>query len=112
MDNLIKVLSILAITAVSFNTSATESLNGSNKAHMQHLGKAYACELYFADIGQQRKSDIISIATAEEFEADWNIMRNDTMIEAMTDHLYSLSRGNQKHAEGCNTLYTRILSYL
>lgn len=110
-----KTLTTLVLaTSILLSTPAMalKGLDTDNKESMQMLGKFYACELHFADIGEQRKSDVIAIATGEEFEADWNVMRNDTMIESMTQALYKLNQGSVKGLETCNKIYKLTLDAL
>ena len=111
MKTLIKLATLLTLSFTASQAMAMKSLDINNKHHMETLGKIYACELYYLDIGETRKSEIIAIMTSEEFDTDWNKVRNDHMINSMSSMLYQLQT-NHKLVEGCNKVYRHILTQL
>ena len=111
MKTLIKLVTLLTLSFTASQAMAMKSLDINNKHHMEILGKMYACQLYFIDTGDVRKGEIIGIATSEEFDTDWNKVRNDHMISSMSSMLYQLQT-NHKLVEGCNKVYRHILTQL
>ena len=111
MKTLIKLVTLLTLSFTTSQVMAMKSLDVNNKHHMETLGKVYACELYYMDIGETRKSEILGIMTSEEFDTDWNKVRNDHMISSMSSMLYQLQT-NPKLVEDCNKVYRYILTQL
>ena len=112
MKTLIKLVTLLTLSFTTSQAMALEGLDIKDNASMKMLGKIYACELHFAERGEQVKSDVIGIATSQEFEADWNVMRNEVMHNAMIESIYKLNNGSVKGLEACNKAYKFILSKL
>ena len=83
-----------------------------NYDEMRSLGAVYGCSLYYTQIDNTMRAALLGAVVDEEFETDWNKMRNKTITSVSTDILYKAINGDKKTIQACDTIYGIVLSMI
>lgn len=107
-------LIITALLLGSFSIQATTYYDINNEPHMKELGAISACSLYYKEKGFDRKHAVLEIGVNEEYESDWNKMRNPTMLSMQGKVLLDLMRKDEdsKYYFACDKIYEFVKSRL
>jgi hypothetical protein len=54
------------------------------------LGKIHGCEMAYGLSGDIRKETVLSAVTAEQFEGNWNLMRDNVVLQYSSEVLFSM----------------------
>ena len=95
------LLSSNALGSTANNIATTES-------ERTKLGKIYGCEMAYELSGDVKKKTVLSAVTTEQFELNWNLLRDKLVTHYSSEVLFSMEYYGEdsKYIEWCEKAYT------